>query len=208
MPFFSYNTGIPAANNNPSVDQPNMQTNTNSINSILNVDHYNFNDNEGGHHRQTTFVDQTIPTTAVGQSALYSKTSGQSQVYATGNNGGKEYQLTRMIDASFASFGTAVPLVATGTASGTGMWSFLPGGLLIQTGDCTNDSTAGGPVFTFPVAFTSVPISIVVTADNSDTNRYSCNVVALSSTQFRVDIHKNESNSSFASNFTWIAIGK
>jgi len=208
MPFFSYNTGIPAANNNPSVDQPNMQTNTNSINSILNVDHYNFNDNEGGHHRQTTFVDQTIPTTAVGQSALYSKTSGQSQVFATGNNSTDEYQLTRMIDASFAKFSLEVPLVASGTASGDGGWTFLPGGMLLQYGSCTNDSTSGGSTFTFPVAFTSVPFSMVATPGVADTNRYSCNVTVLTTTQFRVDIHRNESSSSFAAPFTWIAIGK
>jgi hypothetical protein len=55
MSFFDYNDGVPATNDNPSVDQPSMLTNTLSIEGIWEVDHYGFKDNNGGIHQQTTF---------------------------------------------------------------------------------------------------------------------------------------------------------
>lgn len=61
MSFQTYITGIPAANNNPSNDQPNMLTNTNSIPVVLAVDHHAFNDNNGGYHKQVTFSEENIP---------------------------------------------------------------------------------------------------------------------------------------------------
>jgi hypothetical protein len=42
MSFFTYYNDIPAANNNPSDDQPKMANNTNAIDSILAEDHYSF----------------------------------------------------------------------------------------------------------------------------------------------------------------------
>jgi len=50
MPNFSFTRDIPFATHNPSSDQPIMQTNTNSEDSIWAVDHHGFNDNLGGYH--------------------------------------------------------------------------------------------------------------------------------------------------------------
>jgi hypothetical protein len=50
MPFFSFTRDIPFASHNPSSDQPIMQTNTNSEDSIWPIDHHGFNDNLGGYH--------------------------------------------------------------------------------------------------------------------------------------------------------------
>jgi hypothetical protein len=49
---FTFNTSIPAAANNPSVDQPDMLTNNQSTDSILAVDHISFNTANGGNHLQ------------------------------------------------------------------------------------------------------------------------------------------------------------
>ncbi len=46
----NYTVGIPDTPNNPSNDQPPMKTNTNSINSIIQIDHHGFKDNLGGYH--------------------------------------------------------------------------------------------------------------------------------------------------------------
>jgi hypothetical protein len=66
---FSYNTGVPAAPNNPSVDQPEMLINCESINSILAVDHVTFNTSgtgtpgsSGGQHLQVTFNGKNVPS--------------------------------------------------------------------------------------------------------------------------------------------------
>lgn len=55
MSNFTYTRGIPATNNNPSTDQPNMAVNTNSIDDLIAVDHVSFGQNDGGNHEQITF---------------------------------------------------------------------------------------------------------------------------------------------------------
>lgn len=52
---FPYNNGIPATNNDPSVDQPDMLINTQSINGILATDHISFNAQNGGQHKAIHF---------------------------------------------------------------------------------------------------------------------------------------------------------
>lgn len=71
MSTFSYNTGVPAANNNPSVDQPEMQTNTASINSLLAIDHVSFNTTGGGRHNQVTFSGNNPPALPVALGTLF-----------------------------------------------------------------------------------------------------------------------------------------
>jgi hypothetical protein len=66
MTAFSYNIGVPAGPNNPSVDQPSMLTNTISINNIWNVDHVGFNSTgpaatSGGQHLQISFNGKNVP---------------------------------------------------------------------------------------------------------------------------------------------------
>lgn len=56
MSTFSYNTNIPAANNDPADDQPLMQTNYSSISQLIDVDHVAFNTAGGGRHDQVTFA--------------------------------------------------------------------------------------------------------------------------------------------------------
>lgn len=68
MTSFTYNTGVPAAPDNPSVDQPQMLTNTQSINTLIAVDHVSFNDvgsgppdGSGGHHLKISFDSKNPP---------------------------------------------------------------------------------------------------------------------------------------------------
>lgn len=64
----TYTRDIPATPNNPSNDQPPMRINNNSIDSILLLDHFGFNDNLGGYHdiihqpnQATDPVNITVP---------------------------------------------------------------------------------------------------------------------------------------------------
>lgn len=74
MPLFVYNRNIPDGPNNPSVDQPDMETNTNSTDDLIDVDHFSFNDANGGLHRQVNFVNESSPT-LLGDSVIYSTTN-------------------------------------------------------------------------------------------------------------------------------------
>lgn len=60
MSFQTYTTGIPDAPNNPSTDQPNMKVNNDSNSAIWLEDHYGFNDNLGGEHKQVTYSKLNI----------------------------------------------------------------------------------------------------------------------------------------------------
>lgn len=78
---FTFNTAIPAANNNPSVDQPDMLINNQSTDGILNVDHISFNAMNGGQHKQITFNNKNIPGAQTDpQSVLYTNSGTASSV--------------------------------------------------------------------------------------------------------------------------------
>lgn len=66
MTSFTFDTGIPNANNNPSIDQPGMQINNVSIDGILAVDHVSFETDDGGTHKKVTYINKiTSPTLPV-----------------------------------------------------------------------------------------------------------------------------------------------
>lgn len=143
-----YTTNIPFETNNPSSDQPIMKQNTNSIPIVLAVDHFAFNDNNGGLHKQSTYVNEAAPTTAAGQLALYSKgpIGGPSELFMIRDgNAGTEVKLTT------SAVGNAIRL-QTG-------FSWLPGGMLIQWG-----KTAVGASQTANINFLQ-PFAIVVGFD-------------------------------------------
>lgn len=83
----SYNNNIPDAPNNPSNDQPLMKTNTNAIDSILQVDHYSFNTtNFSGNHLQIhlgQFTNPAIVNAAAAEgSVVYSKAGTTDTAHA------------------------------------------------------------------------------------------------------------------------------
>lgn len=103
---FTYVNTIPAANDNPSVDQPNMLGNTQSINSWAAQDHFGFNtsggtNNLGGLHAQVSFGSNNIPggfsiptlftkndSSSTPQLQFWTGSASKSQnLYAPGSNG-------------------------------------------------------------------------------------------------------------------------
>lgn len=52
---FTFDTGVPDANDNPSDDQPDMLINNVSVDGIWVVDHVGFNASNGGTHKQINF---------------------------------------------------------------------------------------------------------------------------------------------------------
>jgi len=210
MPLFPYNRDIPDAPNNPADDQPDMKENFNSIDDLIEVDHYSFDDSLGGLHKQSTYPVESVPSTSAGQVAVYADTSGQSQLFATTDGGAIEYQLTRMIDASQASFGGFVAgTVEPGYAMTTG-WTFLPGNLLFQYGIVTRASISPSDIsVTFPVTFSSTNIVVTVTpisksSGSIDNNTASVRSTSVVTTGFTC---KFQTSTADYRGFTWTAIG-
>lgn len=142
MSTFSYNTGVPAANNNPSVDQPDMQTNTASINSLLAIDHVPFNTAGGGRHNQVTFNANNPATLPATPPVLFVNNqdgngnnlpAGLAQLfYYTGTNAQSQLQYTNL-DRDYGSV-------------------LLPGGVILKFG-LKGGVSPSGLIVTFPQAF-------------------------------------------------------
>lgn len=73
---FPYTTNTPFATHNPSIDQPDMETNTNSISGIIAVDHVGFNTVGGGQHNQVTFNANHVPVTPTAPPVLFTNMVG------------------------------------------------------------------------------------------------------------------------------------
>ncbi len=71
MSSFTYTRDRPNAPNNPSVDQPVMKINTNSIDDLIAVDHVSFNANGGGQHEQVTFNANNVPSVPTSPPVLF-----------------------------------------------------------------------------------------------------------------------------------------
>lgn len=195
---FTYTTGIPAAGNNPSVDQPNMQTNTNSINSLIAVDHVGFNQLvDGGKHKYIRMPVGTIPAMSATEAALYSKTANTlSQLFYTNDTSTNQYQLTRASNVNFATF-----------AQSTG-WTFLPGGMLMQWGQATSSGVAfPNTTVTFPFTYTNAVYSVNCTILTTANSRFFVELYDLSTNQFRAVTRDSGGTITTAITFCWMAIG-
>ena len=113
---FEYFLNIPNAPNNPSNDQPKMQTNTNSIDSLVSVDHYTFQTqgNLDGWHVQSTYPQLSVdPSTNTTQGAVYTKNvsgSGEEvELFYRREANGSVIQITTLDKV------TNTPYILTGT---------------------------------------------------------------------------------------------
>lgn len=61
MTFQTYNLNLPNPPDDPANDVSGMQTNTNSISGLLLQDHFGFNDNAGGNHKQVHLKNEAAP---------------------------------------------------------------------------------------------------------------------------------------------------
>lgn len=221
MPTFDYFLNIPDGPNNPSNDQPRMQTNTNSIDSIIAVDHYTFeqgNLNRDGWHQQSTYPQSpVIPPNISGQLALYSFAG----TFGTELHAVRDGVLANATDAVLTSAAMIAPVAATNgytylAGPGTGP---TKGAMILQWGTntvVTHGSFASGAAdgtvsfltsnIAFPTAcFAVYTIPFYANANPPD-GAGSINVAqdAVIRTAFN---WKFNSNSSKYTGFYWFAVG-
>ena len=223
MPLFSYTRDIPDGPNNPSNDQPNMKTNTNSADDIWKVDHYSFTEldpqgrNSGGSHEKVQMPEQlTIPGGLFSSAGtLYTKaaasaTVNRSQLFYSNSDSGNEYQMTRVDNAQFSKFGQNVAYDPSGMAATDpheGGWTFLPGGLFFMYGKRLSVTPGSDTIITYPFVFPTAVFS--VSAISFRTGAIGMQVqrtINVNTTNFTVSLSGSGSGGSPA--IYWSAIGK
>lgn len=147
-----YNT--PIGSHVPSQDYNNINTNFSSISFLMNVDLYGFEQDSGGFHQKSTYVDQSAnPGSVALQYVVYSKQSSsptQSELFAQKDATATPIQLTR-----------GVPAVQS---SNVACISYLPGGFYI--GFASVAIAATNATITFPAGVTITNFSsITATSD-------------------------------------------
>lgn len=78
-----YNVDIPNAPNDPSVDQPKMKVNTNSISNLIAQDHFGFKNNFGGYHKTIHQIASSAPNTIQNVGQIYNKSVTVSGITTT-----------------------------------------------------------------------------------------------------------------------------
>jgi|SRR5271154_624701 len=149
---FNFITGIPAVNNNPSSDQPDMQTNFNSINNWVNVDHIGFNTSPTGGYHNVVHITQAPgnadPPLISTAGQLYTKTiAGNIQLF---------YESTSGVVSRLSPTGPNYSNNING-------FTYLLGGLLLQWGQIPSpwpNASLPGTV-TFPIAYSAAPYFVL-----------------------------------------------
>jgi hypothetical protein len=195
-----YNTNIPFSSNNPSQDQPLMQENTNSLKSLIEIDHIGFGNNQGGYHKVIHQPDNvTDPAILAGLGQHYTKTVGADIQFFYESALGVITQLT----------GPTAPLAAVKG------YVYLPGGILLQWGrqtGVTSGSFSGGNAegtaaygTPFPTAVwnvITVPFYTTVPSDAASINPNLSSFLTLTGFTWRLNTNSNK-----YTGFCWLAIG-
>lgn len=211
-----YNVNIPFATNDPSVDQPDMLENTNTINTFVEQDHLGFNDqfngnaNSGGWHTDIHLINQGtgfVPTriTEVGQ--LFSKLVTMNGITSMA----LFFQSDTGVGASNSLTQITAPKNTVASSSG---YTFLPGGIILNWGSVTGIAPVqhafGSENFFFPypnnvfqILVTPISISQSVTTQATISV---CSSPATTLTAFGWNYVKGSPGTDYRA-FSWIAIG-
>lgn len=130
----NYNLNIPFQNNPPSVDQPNMLTNTNSIANWVTVDHFGFQDSQGGWHSNIHQPPQGTPANEAGINQTFVRN------YTPNTSGGSPD--TQLFTKTGTGIVSQLTGFLTGAALGADGWQYA-GGILIQWGQVISPSPNG-----------------------------------------------------------------
>jgi hypothetical protein len=202
---FNYIRNIPFSTNNPAADQPNMLTNTNSISSIIAVDHLGFNTAQGsesdGYHTVIHFSTQGGDPAAIGTiGQLYTKTltiGNQDQCLFFESGGGRITQLTGILGGAGSQ---------TSTVNAPNGYTPLTGGIILQWGQFATTAASTPVLFTtlnidFPTNCFNIQITPTAPSTSTSGARFATNTI--SNTGFTL----NTTGYTVGSTFDWLAIG-
>lgn len=191
MPSLTYTTNIPNPTNSPSTDVPNMQTNTNSINTIWQADHFTFADSNPGTHKQVTLTVEAAPSLPAG-------TGGA--MYASTINGNAWPVWVNALGSTAMLSSISQP-----TSNG---YTSLPGQIIVQWGTTTASGTGTRNVLfaTSNIDFPNNCFQVFAqTQITTITNAIAWSVSNISKTGF--SLGTNPLSTPSGTSFSWFAIG-
>jgi len=217
----NYTTGIPNAPNNPSSDQPLMQTNTTSIDTWVQQDHIGFNTNNGGYH-STIHAQQQGTWDPVARTGAPASVTGFQEIFSllyTPNTTGGAQDTQLFTQTGNGGVSQLSGNLAPGANLSDG-WVWV-GGLLVQWGYEDIDFSAGGSItgsvtfkdrvtgaIPFPKYCYGVWTNLLVTFSSLPSSSGSVNIrqSSLSNTGFHYQFISNSHD--YTLGFTWVAIGQ
>ncbi len=186
MPNFTYNRDIPDAPNNPSVDQPPMKVNTNSTDDLINIDHFSFNDNNGGLHKQVTMINQTAPGFPNGGNGLLFAGVNSANSWPHWQN----------------ALGTVVMVNGIPSAASAG-YTYLPGGIILQWG-VKNLPASGDNAIAFPITFPTNCFNVQLSVERAAAN---IDAVVIKTASISTSGFTAIAPTAGSTNIYWVAIG-
>ncbi len=213
MPNFVFTRNIPLGSHNPSVDQNPMKNNFNSTDSIIDIDHFGFNDNLGGYHDIIHQPAQVADPAPIGGPPQINQVYVKS--YTPDTTGGvADVQLFNR-----TSVGQISQLTGYNTSSTSDGWQWI-GGILVQwgvvafaggnsheTGTVTFKDRVAGAI-PFPTnTFVVIP-GLRVASSGTTTSSNTIAIRSKSLTQFSWVFNSSSSSGSTAfPGFYWYAVG-
>ena len=211
----TYQPDIPKSGDTLGGTRAQINTNFQNLNTAFSANHSALTVSTVGKHIFMQMPEQaSAPATAIDEGALYTiegispaQTNLVFRAENSGGGGGFQYQLTKSIAASTATFGniTNSPAVANVKPNENFGWTFLSGnttggGLLLQYGSAdTFGTTIGAQTITFPVPFKTV-FSVNATQTNFTGNF--AHLRSVTTTGFRV-----VGVGTTSAEVSWMAIG-
>ena len=210
MSIPTYIEGYPQDGSSLGSTKAQIRANLDGTFETLSVDHINNNgvsstdpsiSGTPGYHNVIRFQDQgnifTRPQSIADTTQMYTNNdpvNGDVQQLFVMSNARKAYQETTMLDAFYSTFGTNPG------------WSYIPGGLVIQWGRATGQSSSGQNV-TVPITYAHTIFKVFIVpfyTGSEPSASATIGVKILSSSQFRYIFQT--ASSSFGG-VDWISIG-
>ena len=187
MTFVAFTNGIPNPTNDPSVDVNTMTSNNNAVPQLWPIDHFGYNNNNGGLHKQVTMFNESAP-------GLPNSTNGA--LYC---NSGLPFWQNASSSTNQLAFQGASSLVNNGFTT--------IGGLTIQWGNTTSTSSGINGNVTFPTPFLTTLFSLQICVLENSNSRRLWHLNSVTTSGFTAYI-QDSSGSSVANFFYWFAVGK
>ncbi len=222
MTFAAYTSGSPNPLNDPSVDVFTMQSNSNAIPQLIDIDHVGFNSTYGGTHEQVQLQELSgiappgIPTGLVGNGfgTLYTNvTNANGELWYVKGASTTGIQLTGPYSPSTLT-NNYTPQSGGGAVgvNYSAGYTFIPGGILYQYGSFIKNSgiSPSTGIVKFPATFTNASSIIVIvspiTPTDGTSQSHTISVINGTTTTTQFEWNYDSSTTSYVG-FSWIAIG-